>query len=331
MTPRRSLAFSLARRPARRRALAARAAVAGAAVAALLATFAAQAQLRQEGGGSYDVAPMYRGLAYGYIFDGNSNIDDRGLDYVSNIAPRTLASEFGQLALGDASAYLNGWAAYSGFYASRNYASMTVHNPQADQTYYMVAGQGSTTSITFFDANAAAERAVFNWHVSGSSSSTVAGGTADGRLDFFATTEQGRSWLDLFDGSFEGSLSVFGPGDYSFTLPVAALGTPIYLHYWSSAYVLAVPGEVTPGQSFNLTADYGNTVVLTSIDLYDANDNLLSDWTMVETDTGAPLFNDFGRLTPVMPPPPVPEPGSWALMLGGLGWIGWLRGRRKRS
>ena len=60
--------------------------------------------------------------------------------------------------------------------------------------------------------------------------------------------------------------------------------------------------------------------------LYDADDNLLSDWSMVDTDSGTLLFNADGRQAPVLPP--VPEPGTWSMMLGGLLSMGWMRRRR---
>lgn len=304
-------------------------AIAAAAMLCLAAT-SANADLRTEGGGDFGGVPMYRALNYGYIFDGATGDSQmEGLDYVSNIAPRVNSLENGRIDMDGATAWYTGSAQYSGFYAARTYASMTVQNAQADQTYYWVAGQGTSTSITFFDATDAAARAEFHWHVSGSSSSSSGTGYADGRLDFAATTDSGHSWLDLFDGGFEdGTLSEFGPGDYTYRLPVEELGKPINLYFWTSAFVQLMPGDLDVGGGTTITANYSRTIVLESVDLYDANDNLLSDWSMVDTATDTLLFNADGRQVPVLPAMPIPEPGTWALMLGGLLSVGWTVRRR---
>ena len=49
-----------------------------------------------------------------------------------------------------------GASAYSGFYAGRNYANISVTNANVNDLYYAVAGQGSATSAQFFDPSAAA-------------------------------------------------------------------------------------------------------------------------------------------------------------------------------
>lgn len=304
-----------------------------AAVALCLAATGASADVREEGGGDFAGVPMYRSLNYGYIYDSASgDIQMEGLDYVSNVAPTVNTLETGRIDMDGATAWYTGSSQYSGFYAARTYASMTVQNAQADHWYYWQAGQGTSTSITFFDATDAAARAEFHWHVSGTSNSSSGTGYADGRLDFAATTDTGHSWLDLFDGGFEdGTLSAFGPGDYTYRLPVEELGTPINLYFWTSAFVRLLPGDLAVGDGTTITANYSRTIFLEGVDLYDANDNLLSDWSMVDTDSGTTLFTDAGRQVPVLPTLPIPEPGTWALMLGGLLSIGWTVRRRSAS
>ena len=295
----------------------------------LLASAGAQADVRSEGGGDFAVSPMYRALNYGYIYDSTTaELVLEGLDYVSNVAPKVNSLETGRMDMDGATAWYTGSAQYSGFYAARTYASLTVENAQADHAYYWVAGQGTTTSVTFFDPSAAAARAEFRWHVSGTSDSTSGTGWADGRVDFHATTETGGSWLSLFDGGFENTLSAYGPGTYTYSLPTVALGTPINLYFWTSAFVQLVPGDLAEGGSTTITANYARTIVLEGVDLYDANDQLISDWSVVDTATGTTLFTDAGRQVDVLPAAPIPEPGSWALMAGGLAAVGWLRRRR---
>lgn len=299
------------------------------AAAAVMASTGASAELRNEGGGAYDQAPMYRTLNAGYIFsETTGELLLEGLDYVSNVAPTPNSLETGRIDLDGATAWYTGSSQYSGFYAARTYASMTVANAQADQAYYWVSGQGTTTSVTFFDPSVAQARAVFRWHVTGTSTSSSGTGRADGRVDFYATTESDRSWLDLFNGGFSGTLLEFGPGTYEYTLPLVPLGTPINLFFWTSAFVLLTPGDLPEGGGTTITANYSRTIVLESVELYDTDDNPLSGWSLEDNDTGTTLFDAGGRLVPVLPAAPIPEPGTWAMMLGGLASLGWWQRRR---
>lgn len=239
-----------------------RTAAAAVAVIACMACSSAWAELRSEGDGDFATAPMYRALNTGYAFSQTtSELVPERLDYVSNVAPEVNSLEIGRMDLDGATAWYMGSSQYSGFYAARTFASMTVSNAQTDHAYYWVAGQGTTTSVTFFDPTVAQARAVFRWHVSGTSSSTGTG-RADGRVDFFATTESDRNWLDLFNGGFEGTLQAFGTGSFEYTLPAAPMGTPINLFFWTSALVLLQPGDLADGSHATITADYSRTIVL---------------------------------------------------------------------
>ena len=103
-----------------------------------------------------------------------------------------------------------------------------------------MAGQGTATSVQFFDASAAATYATFTWRMTGTTinPSNIQPGcvvdyvscfpTATGRLDFAATTDPSRVWNDLFsDPSF--GITQFGPGVYTYNLPIQNLGDVIRL------------------------------------------------------------------------------------------------------
>jgi hypothetical protein len=66
-----------------------------------------------------------------------------------------------------------------------------------------------------------------------------------------------------------------------------------------------------------MTADYGNTIVLEDVQLLDENNVALSAWSLEDNLSGDTVFDQTGRLAPVIPSP-IPEPGTWALMMAGL-------------
>lgn len=91
-------------------------------------------------------------------------------------------------------------------------------------------------------------------------------------MDFAATTDPNRHWLDLFnDPSF--GITEFGSGVYTLNLPIQNLGDVIHLFYWSSAHTQVNPGNVPAGSSFSLSAQYFNTFVLETVSLFDASNN----------------------------------------------------------
>lgn len=281
----------------------------------------AAAEVTSEGGGDFAVVPLYRAYTFGGIDrDGNGSYDSEdilGIDYASNTTPKPLNSTFGSVSADGATNYLNGWSVSSGFFAARSFASMTVTNPNGNHNYYLVAGQGSATSVTFYTAEVANARARFTWQVSGTSTNPT-DGVATGRLDFAATGESGHSWAELFSGGFDNTLFEYGPGTFTYTLPTVALGEPTYLYYWSSAYTEVNAGQFTPGQDFTITANYSNTVVLAGVELLDEFDNPISDWQMEYSDSGELLFDNTGRIAPIDAVPAIPEPGTWAMWLAGL-------------
>lgn len=312
--------------PHHRRTLAALALAAAAALPG-----AARANLVSEGDGDYGVVPLYRAFVFGGIDrdgDGGFFFDDiNGIDYVSNSAPKALASTYGNFSANGASMTMTGWSAWSGFYAARSFASISVNNANAGDGYYLVAGQGSATSVRFYTAEAASARATFTFHVSGTESNPLGVGKSTSRLDFAATTETGKNWNGLFDGSLS-TLYVNGAGTYTYTLPVADLGTAINMYFWASAFTEVKAGTFAQGSNLTMTANYGSTFVLDDVQLYDENDHKLSNWTLEDTLAGQNVFDQDGRIADVLPAPAVPEPGTWALMLAGLALVSRLARRR---
>ncbi len=308
--------------------------LAGAALGAVLLTsLPARADLVFLGGGddtqsTYFVSQVYSGF-HDVGGGPTSYAIDEGTIYSSNVAPGGLVQDRSVASNMGATRYANSYSVESGFFASRNYAHLTVTNANAADGYYAVAGSGSRSSVRFFGAPDAVS-ATYRWHVSGSSNLGLGEGTS--RLDFRARQQGvGGSWFDIFNPNEPH----YTPGDYSFTLS-GDFNLPFDLLYWSSAYVQVPLGGAPTGSNFSSTADFSNTYVLEGIELYDAQDVLLDGWTMVDESSGLAVFDAAGRIDALAPPPvvppnepdtQVPEPGtlfsaSLALML-----MGWMRRR----
>lgn len=304
-------------------------------IATLAATAPAHADFVPSGGGSYAGVPLYRALVFGGI-DTQAGTDPGylsqdildGVDYVSNTAPMALATGGGTRSASGGTITGNGWSAWSGMLASRNYASISVTNAQTTDDYYLVAGQGGTTQV-HFAANAPAASATFTWHVSGNFQ-TNGPGTANARLDFASTTSPGTDWGDVLFGPGETALTAFGTGDFEYTVPLTGSDQDVYLYWWTSAFVLLSHDTFAGGASTSLTADFGSTYVLADVHVRDDKGKELAEWSMStqQGNQSVELFNQTGRVAPVLDAPPigtVPAPQTAWLAVMALGALGWRR------
>jgi hypothetical protein len=226
-----------------------------------------------------------------------------------------------------------------GFYTSRNTASLSITNANAEDGYYAMGGFGTMTTAQFFAAEALASRAVFKWRVTGLESDVPAGKCvtdtlprvfdlcATARMDFAATTISNPDFYDMVnvDGLIE-PMTAFGPGEYSYSIAGMPLNEVITFGYWTSAFVQINPGQLAQGGNYDYYSNYANTFDLIGIDLYDANDDLITDWSLRDLTTGSDVFTSAGRV-----PTAVPEPGMLALLSCGLLGLGLARRRRRVS
>lgn len=126
-----------------------------------------------------------------------------------------------------------------------------------------------------------------------------------GALDILQYKVKGSGWTDLFDstdaaGSF--AAIVNGGKDIVFRL---------------------ISNDQNPGIR-QVFGDNGVHVFWTSLG-NNTYKMYWEDWTIPKTGPGCADFNDLEVRIAM-----VPEPGEWAMLLAGIGMVGWMRRRRQR-
>jgi hypothetical protein len=292
---------------------------------ALLAPATAHADLILDHSGDIASSPFYRSIALqGITYDGgpdNSFAIGNGVDAFSNTGPRVNTSVSSTSSQNGATMYANGQALYNGFYSAKNSVSMTIDNASATDGYYVVAGQGTRTQVEFFSPDALAARSTFTWRVTGTESAPY--GQATSRIDFLAGFYGAEDWNYLFTSGL--AMTQYGPGTYTYNL-AGVLNQPIDLYFWSAAFAEVDRGQAPQGANFTSIANYGSTYELVGIQLFDANDQLITNWTMKDLTTNQTVFNQDGRIGAA--PAPVPEPATCLLL--GTGLLGVARVRRRQ-
>lgn len=277
--------------------------VAGAARAAINSTINAS-----------DLDPhFYITQSYAEIKDPSDNLLDGGgyIDW-ENTNPPT-ANVSGTLHASGSSLAYTAFADLDAFGHARVSATANVTNTVANYGYNVVASRGSRTQA-YFDSSATPGKVVFNFTISGTESTPY--GLALGRLDFLARTlTPASSYFDVFGSE---ALHAVGAGNYSFTY-LGSTTQPLDILFYVAAAVVTQNEGVPGSTNFTAFADFANTFNLTSIDLFDTNDDPIEEWTLVDAVGDTPVFNQDGRIA-------VPEPAS-ALLLAVSGGLMLVRRR----
>jgi hypothetical protein len=291
--------------------------------------------------GDPEIAPYFQAFTHINVKDHNAPDTTyfTGVEgaYVSNNTGLGAQSASSTFSLNGASISASATVNPGAFYNARNAVNISISNANAQDGFYVLAGYGTMTTARFFTASALADHANFTWRVTGSESATPSGACnpsanvfnlcSSARLDFAATAAPDPNYFDDLLGA-SNVLTRFGPGTYTYSIAGMPLDQTITFGYWTSAFVQIEPGQLTQGGNYNFYANYANTYDLVDIDLFDATNNLITDWTLQDLETGENVFTPAGRVATAS----VPEPSSLGLMGAALAILALLRrqGLRQR-
>jgi len=282
---------------------------------------AAQAVIVDTRNGNVLAAYYYLSQTYGEIKDINGNNLQEGgaiTDSPSIVAPSTQSVNLSQ---SGSNLTTTTSASLSGFARAHTSASAQVSNASAILGYTSVGSYGFRTQVQF-NSSQTPGQVVFNFNVSGSSSQPFGG--AGARLDFLADGSPSGSFFDVF---FDPNAQHYtGAGAFQYTYN-GSTASPLDIMFYSASYALIVGNTgfpaATNGANFTSFADFSNTFDLTSIQLYTANGELITDWSLVDTATNSVVFTQAGRVEQV------PEPATLALL--GAGLLGLAATRRRKA
>lgn len=294
----------------------------GALSAALFACAgAAQAAVVSINNGDPNAAYYYGLQTYGEIKDNSGNNLQEGGLIQNGIAPIGPSNQNVPLSQSGSSLTSVTSASLSGFARAHTSASAQVSNASSTLGYTSIGSYGFRTQVQFNSA-ATPGRVVFNFNVSGSYSAPAGGALV--RLDFLADGSSSGNFFDVFGGS---AMHAAGAGNFQFTY-IGSTATPLDIMFYAAAGAL-IGGNTgfpsaTDGANFTTFADFSNTFDLTSIELYDQNDQLIPQWTLTDQSSNALVFDQNGRIEAA-----VPEPGTLAILSVGLGLLAAARRRRQ--
>jgi hypothetical protein len=259
---------------------------------------------------------FYSSQAYAEIKNlaGDNNLVSGG-QVRTGINPFGALNESGNISDSPTSLTYRAFAAPYGLGYARNAANFNLNNSSASHgAYNVVASTGNRTQVRFVGYGIGTPNSIdFNFNISGTSSTPY--GTAGPRFDFLVRPYDPADG-GLVDVFFDpDGLHTFNSGLFTYRY-TGSIGQPLDVLFWSAAFVLTGKGDPnslpfpSAGLSFTSYADYSSTFDLKSIDLFDDNNQLISEWSLVDDDTGQELFNQNGRVnSEAQVPGPLPVVG----------------------
>ncbi|MBI1371050.1 MAG: hypothetical protein GC162_20655 [Planctomycetes bacterium] len=276
----------------------------GAAIWISIAPGSAQAVLISNDNGNPMAAQYFHLQAYAEIKEPAGNILNEAGRTGSSSGNLPIASESGTISASGSSLSYSAFAALDAFGHARVAATASITNSVANFGYNVVASRGSRTQA-FFSSAQTPGRVVFNFTVTGTESSPF--GLALGRVDFLARafTPGSGSFFDVFGSD---ALHAVGAGTYSFTY-TGSTASPLDILFYAAAGVITQDAGVPGSTNFTGFANFANTFNLTSIDVFDTDDQPIDEWTLMDAATNAAVFNQDGRISAI------PEPATLALLV----------------